>query len=329
MGIAYNNATATGAALAAGTRSTSFTSRARVQFNIAGESDSGLAYGGSFRADNAAGAAVGTAGSFFISGAGMRLTMGDTNGAAENAVRDLAGVGLTGLGDLNETTFLGNNANQRPTARFDYTIDSLTLSLSVSNPGVTNRVLSVGARYTMDGLTFGLGVEQATLTAGTNAAATVCVDAAGAAQPPIAAGTACPAGQRTVVAGTRVAAATGKQTHVVASVGYTMNGITGTLVYGRLTTAAVTAAQNTPGTGVAIASTSANQYGLSVSATFDATNVTAFGRRDFAGNRHIGIGAQYDLGGGAFIEGGIVNTNFSAAAARNRTQADLGVRFQF
>ncbi|MGL4413330.1 porin, partial [Roseinatronobacter monicus] len=49
------------------------TSRARVTFTLSGETDTGMAFGGSFRADNAAGAAAGTGGSVFISGAFGRL----------------------------------------------------------------------------------------------------------------------------------------------------------------------------------------------------------------------------------------------------------------
>jgi outer membrane protein OmpU len=320
MGITYNNATATGANV---TRKTAFTSRVRVAFTLSGQTDSGLAFGGSIRADNSVGGAAGTAGFVFISGDFGRLTMGDTNGAAEQVVGDIAGVGLTNLGDLNETTFLGNNSAQRPTARYDYTLDGLTLSLSVSNPGVARRVLSVGASYKFDGLTVALGVEQQNSAPGVTGVAAVTTVAAAVGDP-----------VAIVTPAVTAVAAAGKQTHVVASVAYTMDNITAKLVYGRLSTGAVTAAQNTPGTGVAIASTRASQYGLSISGKFDATTVTAFGRRDFAKDTHIGIGASYDLGGGASLVGGIVNTRFNAPVTharpnKSRMQADVGVSFKF
>ena len=298
MGVTYDNRAA---------NKTSFTSRVRVAFTLSGQTDGGLAFGGSIRADNAPAGANGTGGSVFIKGDFGTLTMGDTNGAAEQAVGDIAGVGLTGLGDLNETPFLGNNGTQRPTARYDYTMDGLTLSVSLSNPGVARKVIALGASYKFDGLTVGLGVEQQNFGAGTAAVAADAVN---------------------FVPARPAVAAQGKQTHVAASVAYTMNGVTAKLVYGRLSTAAVTIAQNTPGTGVAIPSAKANQYGLSVSGSFDSLAMTAFARRDFADNRHIGIGASYDLGGGAKLMGGIVNTNFPGAAP-SQTRADMGLSFSF
>ncbi|MEY4696252.1 MAG: hypothetical protein RIT14_680, partial [Pseudomonadota bacterium] len=87
---------------------TAFTSRARVAFTLSGETDGGLAFGGSFRADNAGAAASGTAGSVYVSGAFGKLSMGDVDGAALAAVGHVDGVGLTGLGDLNESLYVAN-----------------------------------------------------------------------------------------------------------------------------------------------------------------------------------------------------------------------------
>ncbi|MEI2688029.1 MAG: porin [Cypionkella sp.] len=66
---------------------TIFISRARVEFTLSGETDGGLAFGASFRADNARNgfglsANNGTAGSVYISGAFGKLSMGDVDGAA-------------------------------------------------------------------------------------------------------------------------------------------------------------------------------------------------------------------------------------------------------
>ena len=287
---------------------TAFTSRARVTFTLSGETDTGVAFGGSFRADNASGAAAGTAGSVFVSSDFGRLTMGDTSGAAEARNGDLAGVGLTGLGDQNEFTYLSNAAAGRPTARYDYSIDGFTFSLSHTNPGVASKVASVGVSYTIEGFTVGLGAERQNSSAGTNAVAADGV---------------------TFTPAVAAVAAVGRQTHLVASVGYSMDNISVKAMYGRNQTAAVTAAENTPGTGVAIAKSSAKQYGLSATGTFDAVSVTAFGRRDFAEDTHAGLGASYDLGGGASLRGGVVNTNFNAAGVKSRTVADLGLAFSF
>ncbi|MCL1627784.1 porin [Roseibaca sp. V10] len=248
MGIAYDSAAA---------RELSFTSRARVVFTLSGETDGGLAFGGSFRADNAVGANAGTAGSVFVSGTFGRLSMGDVASAAEFIVGDLSGVGLTGLGDLNENTYLGNAT--RPAARYDYSMDGLTLALSIDNPSNAAFVYSVAVGYEMNGFMGGIGYEKVNSGA----------------------------------------------SHTIGYIGAEFEGVTGKLTYGR--------------------SAGANQYGLSISGSFDATTVTAFGRRDFAGATHYGLGASYDLGGGASLVGGIVRNDTGAGS----TLADFGLNFSF
>ncbi len=138
----------------------SFNSRARVKFSLAGETDGGLAFGGSFRADNAVGASSGTAGSVFISGAFGKLEMGDVDGAAQNATGHVAGVGYTGLGDLNESTFISAGAGtQDPTALYSYSSGAFTGYLSVTNPANAVGAQSIGAKYATDTFTVGLGYE--------------------------------------------------------------------------------------------------------------------------------------------------------------------------
>ena len=302
MGITHDSALAT--------NKTAFTSRARVTFTLSGETDSGLAFGGSFGAHEAGDAAGGTAGSVFISGEFGRLTMGSASGGAQFINGHVAGVGLTGLGDKNEMTYLGNQAALRPTARYDYSIDGFSFAISYTNPGNASNVISVGAGYSFEGFTVGLGAERQNSTAGVAAAA----------------GSGTSAGGNLVLPVTAVDRI-GTQTHLVASVGYSMDGIAVKATYGRLATGAVTAAANEG--GGAIAKTTANQYGLSVSGSFDAISVTAFGKRDFNKDQHIGLGASYDLGGGASFVGGVTSTNFNAAGAKSRTHADLGLSFSF
>jgi outer membrane protein OmpU len=319
MGITYNSGLTTNKA--------AFTSRARVTFTLTGETDGGLAFGGSFRADNAGGAAGGTAGSVFISGDFGRLSFGDVSGAAEARNGDLHAVGLTaGSGDvftLNEFTYLSNaSAGVRPTARYDYSIEGFTLSLSHTNPGVASKVVSAGVSYSMAGFTVGLGAERQNATAATSPSATAC---AGPQQPfsfvsTIPAGTACPTGSVTLVSGTPAAGPIGALTHVVVSAGYSMDGISVKAMYGRLKEAGAT---------LPLGFAAKDQYGLSASGTFDAITVSAFGRRDFNKDTHIGLGAAYDLGGGASLRGGVINTNFNAAGVKSRTVADMGVAFTF
>lgn len=178
----------------------SFTSRARVTFTLSGESDSGLAFGGSFRADNAGGltiqngadgvfditdpddlnnggATLGRAGSVFISGTFGKLSMGDVDGAALAAVGQVSGVGLTGLGDLNEITYMSGQQTflNAPTALYEYSTNGFTFYFSMSNPGYepidlnddgivdagdgVDMVIAAGAKYAIDNYSFGLGYE--------------------------------------------------------------------------------------------------------------------------------------------------------------------------
>jgi outer membrane protein OmpU len=307
MGITYNSGLTTNKA--------AFVSRARVTFTLTGETDGGLAFGGSFRADNASGAASGTAGSVFISGDFGKLTMGDTDGAAAFINGHVASVGLTGFSDIHEIAYLGNPGGTRPTARYEYSIDGFTVAVSHTNPSFASKVSSIGASYKIEGFTVGLGVERKNATPLVAARAASCWDGTA-----LNAGTgtngACATAQgATVTAAVAGSPAIGAQTHIVLSAAYTMDGITVKALGGQLRTSGGAAKQN--------------QFAVSASGKFDEITVTAFGRRDFAKNTYVGLGGIYDLGGGASLRGGIVNTNFKAAGVKSTTQADFGLNFSF
>ena len=151
-----------------------FSSRVRISFTASGETDNGLTFGGSIRADNAGGGASGTGGSVNIAGAFGTVTFGDTDSAAKKAVGQAGGVGYTGLGDLNEvTTYIGGASD--PTARWDYTLGDLSLHASADNPGPEgDQALSGAMSYSIGDVGFGIGVERAgddqNVVAGVNAA---------------------------------------------------------------------------------------------------------------------------------------------------------------
>jgi outer membrane protein OmpU len=155
-------------------------SRVRFGVRMTGETDTGITFGASIRADNSSngqGGAVGQrAGDVFVSGAFGTLTYGDTAGADERNVGDVpGGVGITGLGDFNEVFYFTNGADlagddedsfqakpfARPTVRYDYAFQGINLSAS------TDRDLAdvaVGASYTFDfdagSVTAGIGWAQ-------------------------------------------------------------------------------------------------------------------------------------------------------------------------
>ncbi len=146
-----------------------FTSRIRISFSASGETDSGLAFGGSIRADNSSegdddddtsggGGDTGADGSVFVEGTFGKISMGDVSGAPEAAVGDLSGVGLTGLGDLNELTYLSNS--DRPAARWDYITGDLGLHVSADNPGPAgDQAYGLAVTYGVGDISFGLGME--------------------------------------------------------------------------------------------------------------------------------------------------------------------------
>jgi len=112
-----------------------FSSRARVQFTGAGETDGGLGFGFSFRSgDHGTTDAVdnGLAGSVFVSKGGHTLAMGDVDSAAEAAVGDVSGVGFEGLGSYNETPF-DLNDGRRSNLLYSYTGGALSFHLGMAN----------------------------------------------------------------------------------------------------------------------------------------------------------------------------------------------------
>ena len=312
MGIVYTEDTTV--AVGVDDNELAFTSRMRVNFDMSSESDSGLSFGASIRADNSAGGSTGTEGSVFIQGAFGKLSMGDVSGAAEFAVGDLAGVGLTGIGDFNENIYLSNGgATRRSAMRYEYTVGGLSFALSADNPKndtVANvaatdslaNVISVGAKYSVaDAYTFSLGYEAADIRTG--AATATSID------------------------------------HIIVGAEATFSGVTVKATYGQADTTAAgfTAA-------AALLSVAGNRYnppagtndltqtGHSASYTMNGLTVTGYYRQvDFGTpgkHKFTGIGASYDLGGGAAVTGGIASAD-PAGVLPSQTLADLGISFTF
>ncbi len=298
MGLLYNG------------EDVNFTSRARIQFTASGETDTGLAFGYSVRADQSGDANDGMgAGSVFVSGAFGKLSMGDVVGAAEAAVGDLNGVGLTGLGDFSDTVYItGDGAEvgtDNPVILSEYTAGAFSGYLSANDGnlaggdlfgvgasgGDDDQALALGVKYSTDAYSFSLGYE--TLDP---------------------------------------AAAGDDLSHIVLGATATFGTTTVKAIYGQ-------------GDGGAI--DDFDQYGISASSAFGATTVTAFYKKvDFgvadADVDAIGLGASYDLGGGASIVGGIVNYDVGAAFPAafaptggtgvdptGETVADIGLNFTF
>lgn len=336
---------------------TTFTSRARVSFGLAGESDSGLSFGASFRADNASGASSGTAGSVFISGAFGKLSMGDVDGAANAAVGHVDGVGLTGLGDTNENLFIANgglalsavtgllalptpgvtlgNVTADPSVLYEYSAGAFTVYVShtqlnhsssitrnatpVAGAGPVLPVVgalpaqlpvatyegsawAVGGAYTLDNYKFSLGYEALS-------------------------------GSRTGVPAVDVVTLDAK--HLILGADATFGAVTVKARYGD-------GEINVAGFSAASEPTELKQAALSATYTMDAISVTAFARSfdstsagvTLVSTDAMGLGASYDLGGGAKVVGGIARVKTGAVEvtdtpAKSETAFDIGVSLKF
>ena len=301
-----------------------FSSRVRVAFTLTQETDAGVTFGGSVRADNASDGNKGKGGSVFMTGAFGKISMGDVDGAAEAAVGNLSGVGYTGLGDFNEAIYLQQSSSSldgndklslfaTPAALYQYTTGPASFYFSIGNPGgiaissaifdpagttvevtetVIDQAYGLGAQYSVDNYSVGFGYES--------------IDISGII-------TTTPAvGAKTI-------------NEYSNTVDNWMLG--GSATFGGFTLKA----QYGQGSGDNLDLT---QYGISGDYTFDAFTVTAFWRsaelktvddKQSIESQPFGLGVTYDLGGGASVAAGLVDPDRLTEDYR----ADIGVNFNF
>ncbi len=301
---------------------TQFSSRARVSFAAAGETDSGLSYGVSFRADNAGDASSGTAGTVSISGAFGKLSMGDNDTAAQATVGQVDGVGYTGNGDFNEITYIGQADTS---VLYTYSVGDLTIAASMGQvdgdtnySGNTKQAASLAASYTMGDYKFTAGIER---------------------------------GDKAVYSFSDRADAYAEDPEDTYS---ERNDLTAQVILGADATfgALVVKGRVALGSGEAYNylpdapngyETTGTQYALSATYTMDALSVTAFGARgkvayDYYGEDYgvetsrYGVGAAYDLGGGAKAQAGmsrLSHENLNYDEEWTDTKVDAGLTFAF
>ncbi|CAM3178928.1 outer membrane protein OmpU [Paracoccus aminovorans] len=279
-----------------------FSSRARVKFTLTGESDAGLSFGGSFRVDqenynaNAyRSAARGTAGAVWISGTYGKLSMGDVVSASEAAIGDLYEIGYTEgqfANDIEEITYLtgdGANLDQGPSILYEYTVNNISLYASASD-GVNT------VWYT---------------TPGTNAH-----------------------GDDTGDTAYSLAAKYDGSTWW-AALSYAKHGDASEIglgAEGKFNNFAVKGVYMSYDDRFDGLDEWKYTAGLAASYQADAVLVKGFWRQDkfdlFGGGTEkydsFGIGADYDLGGGAVLAGGIIDTDYL-----DDTVVDMGIKFSF
>ncbi|WGT48714.1 porin [Thioclava nitratireducens] len=288
MGVVYNGS------------DWNFSSRIRVSFTASGTTDGGLEFGGSMRADQASGAKNGTAASVYISGAFGKLSMGDVVGAPEALFGDLPEVGYTdldGAGLSNVTALDGRNnlgANEIP-------------YLTGDNGGnVVGNDSNSGPNLLYTG-TFGAFSVAASMSDGKDVSTSVNQEYAVAG--------AYTFGNYTVGLGYEIVDPTTGSNAKQAM-------ISGVAQFGNTSVKAYYA----DGSG---SNNLDKGYGIGATSVFGATSVMAYVNYakadDGTDGTTYGLGAAYDLGGGASIVGGVADSDI----ANTDTQADLGVKFKF
>ena len=289
-----------------------FSSRARVLFTLTGESDAGLSFGASFRADQEnyngdtrRSAARGSAGVVWVSGTYGKLSMGDPVGAAEAAIGDLYAIGYTDgtfVGDREEIDFLvgdGNNKDQGPTILYEYSIDNISFFASATD---------------------GVDTSYGSLTEGDD-----CPDALDCSSDKVAYSLAVKydAGNWN--------AALSYSDHDE----YSEIGLGAEATFDAFSVKGIYMDYDFDGTGEYLS----NTIGLAGAYNVDAWTIKGFWRQDKLKTTvssdslkldAFGIGADYDLGGGATLAGGIANYDYIEGGVKtDDTVADLGVKFKF
>lgn len=257
---------------------------------------------------------LGYEGEIFVSGDFGTLTMGDVDGATEQVVGDLAGVGLTGLGDLNEMIYLVDGNAQpdgSPLALYEYTVEGLTLGLGVTD----DKSWNVGAGYETDMWSVGIGYESV------KDGAAITIYQPGTFAPTVDA-------QGNIVLGSSgiggISINTPDDAHqTIGQASVTFAGVTLKGAYGLIDL------ENAGDMA---------QYGISASYGMDAITLTGFWRGtefDFDNsnindqtNNFFGLGLAYDLGGGLAIETGVTQADYDFLDS-NVVVADFGLSFNF
>jgi outer membrane protein OmpU len=332
---------------------TTFSSRARIKFSGSGTTDAGLSFGGSFRAKDATGAAEGVKGSVFISGAFGKISMGDVDSGDSAAVGQLASVGYTGLGSGNSISYAadgfdvfglassikqsapkastlddeGYGANSYyslattvtggAAAKVLYTYSANGLSVNASAGQISNSgshtSYALGVAYTTGGLTLAAGYGSNEWDFDSKVTHTYYYY------------------DQNLGIVTDARTYTSDEFHPEGDV--TDSSLSATYVMGATTLKAIyqdkEVSDNTDGYSM-----SATSMGMSVQHKIDTLTLTAFYvttdlTDDIVSDgtsvsfARSGIGASYDLGGGASITGGVVNVEVPSLVGTTITDGDI------
>jgi outer membrane protein OmpU len=136
-----------------------FSSRVRVVFTMAGETDGGLSFGAETRHDQNSGNTDGTLNgdsTVYIKGAFGKLTMGDVGGAADALVGNVSGVGYGPNDGIQEMGYLNTD---KTAAYYEYSTGAFTIGVGAGQPTGLNENVNVGVKYAGSSFTLALGYE--------------------------------------------------------------------------------------------------------------------------------------------------------------------------
>jgi outer membrane protein OmpU len=260
------------AAVAAVADTTDAANRFRISFAGSGETDGGISYGISGRAEQSNSSLSGTQ---HVSGAFGKIKMGDLGGADKDATGNISGVGLTGLGDHNEVSYQAATHN----VGYEYTAAGLTFGYSQNSAVKTGSNSAMGVKYSGDlsGATVSVGVGQSKV--GTSTQSTMSVSAS--------------SGGLTLKA---ISSTNDNGPAVVAADGTARN----------------TAGANFAIDTLAAANNDTDTTGVSISYAMDGMTVTGFTKTvstiGAADMDYSGFGFAYDMGG-VSLKAGVVDNN--------------------
>lgn len=320
MGVVYNG------------KDWDFSSRVRVKFNASAQTDGGLEFGGSIRADNAKDGKQGTAGSVYISGALGKLSMGDIDSAPKALFDDFNSVGYEGLANQNETDdgipyLIDDDGKQGPRVLYEGTFGDFSIAASMSDGRSTVKEEDTYAVKT--GAKVETTIEKAATKTDTGISEIKkdipVTKTAGEEQKnqkadqELAVAAAYSFGDYTVGAGYEYISAAGDKHDQ----GQAM--LNGEATFGD-TTVRLAYAKGYK------ANKLDQWYGLGVSSVFGATTLNGYVQHKELKDAQkddetwYGIGASYDLGGGATLAAGLAKSDAKDA---DDVTADLGIKFKF
>jgi outer membrane protein OmpU len=259
---------------------TQFFTDSEVTFSGSGETDGGLAFGAAVQLDepNAANPADDGGATYFLSYGGMRLDMGDTDGAYDAAMQEVALAGGS-IAD-NETAHAGYNGNggldgehDGQIARVSYSASGFTagLSVEIDDTGALDPVWGFGAAYTAD-----MGGTSVTIGAGYQSLDTVADIMGISAKASMANGLSIGVNFSEM----DIVGAAENQTHMGIGIGYSMNALAVGLNYGEYNDVDGTAGNDASGFGLAM--TYDLGGGLAAHAGFGSSDVNGVDSDDYS-----------------------------------------------